>query len=137
MKVSYRSAVQQYLGFYGLIIEVSSSSAEVVEHVRRDFAYFGADKATSRIQIEICVAPPPYESLPALPASFLTPRNVVYHHKRTSYIDYFGRGLAVYDREKQRCRVYGTDHDLVREIVYLFILSTVGQYLDRRGWHRV
>ncbi|MGH7806575.1 MAG: hypothetical protein ACRENT_00610 [Thermodesulfobacteriota bacterium] len=31
--------------------------------------------------------------------------------------------------------MYGADHDLLHEIVFLFILSTVGQYLDARGLH--
>jgi len=65
------------------------------------------------------------------------PRNVCFRNKKITYIDYFGQGLAVFDREGKQCVVYGTDPDLVHEIVYLFILSTVGQYLDSRGIHRV
>ncbi len=33
--------------------------------------------------------------------------------------------------------MYATDRDLIHEIVYLYFLSTVGQYLDRRGLHRI
>jgi hypothetical protein len=45
--------------------------------------------------------------------------------------------LAIFDRNEKRCIIYSTDHDLVHEIAYLFILSTVGEYLDSRGIHRV
>ncbi len=54
-----------------------------------------------------------------------------------TYIDYFGRALVVFDRAKQACDVYATDRDLMHEIVYLYFLSTVAQYLDRRGIHRI
>src|SRR5262245_58298627 len=79
----------------------------------------------------------PYHELPPLPASVFTPRNVCFQDKKTTYIDYFGRGVAVFNRKEQRCVIYGDDHDLVHEIAYLFILSTVGQHLDSRGLHRV
>jgi hypothetical protein len=66
-----------------------------------------------------------------------TPRNISFLDKRTTYIDYFGQALATYDRDEGRCVICGTSHDLLHEIAYLFILSTVGQHLDRRGLHRV
>ncbi|MGH7791303.1 MAG: hypothetical protein ACREOB_03205, partial [Thermodesulfobacteriota bacterium] len=81
--------------------------------------------------------PPPYAELPPLPASLITPRNVCYQNRKITYIDYFGQGLAIFNREENLCIVYGTDLDLLHEIVFLFILSTVGQYLDARGLHRL
>ena len=123
--------------FYGLTIEVSSSYADLVEYVRRDFAYFHVSRGEGQIQVQMHLATPPYEELPPLSASFITPRNVCFQNKKITYIDYFGRGLTVFDRHKKRCVIYGTDPDLVHEIAYLFILSTVGEYLDSRGIHRV
>jgi hypothetical protein len=83
------------------------------------------------------LAPPPYCELPSLPASIFTPRNVCFQNGKHTYIDYFGRGLAVYNREQKECVIYGTDPELVHEIAYLFILSTSGQYLDSKRIHRV
>ena len=123
--------------FYGCGVEVSSREPALVEEVRRDFLYFQQDAAQPRLRIEMRLAPPPYSELPAVPAAFFTPRNVCFRHRQTMYIDYFGRALAIFNRLEGRCLVYGTDHDLVHEVVYLFILSTVGQYLDRAGLHRV
>jgi hypothetical protein len=131
------SVVTECFNVYGLAIEVRSASASLVEEVRRDFAYFCAPPGGEPVRIEVYGIPPPYEELPPLPAAFFTPRNVCFRGKQATYIDYFGRGLAVFDRAEKLCVVYGTDHDLVHEIVYLFILSTVGQYLDSRGIHRV
>jgi hypothetical protein len=123
--------------FYGLTVEVSCAAPELVEEVRRDFAYFQVPTDGAQVQVEMRLSAPPYSELPAIPASFLTPRNICFHNGRLSYIDYFGRGLVVFDRQIRQCIVYGTDRELLREIVYLFLLSTVGQHLDQRRLHRV
>ncbi len=129
--------MKECFDFYGLTIEVSSSSAELVEEVLRDFAYFHTPRGEGKVQVEMRLAPPPYAGLPPLSASLITPRNVCFQNKKITYIDYFGQGLAVFNREEKHCIVYGTDNDLLHEIVFLFILSTVGQYLDSRGIHRI
>jgi len=129
--------VTESFNFYGLAIEVCSASSALVEEVRRDFTYFRAPQQAKPMRIRVFDTAPPYEGLPAIPAAFFTPRNVCFRDKNVTYIDYFGQGLAVFDRHDQQCLVYGTDHDLVHEIVYLFILSIVGQHLDSRGLHRV
>jgi hypothetical protein len=129
--------VTECFAFYGLTIEVSSATADLVEEVRRHFSYFRVPLVKGQVQVEMHRTAPPYCDLPALPASVITPRNVCFENKKISYIDYFGRGLAVFDRKEKRCVIYGKDHDLVHEIAYLFILSTVGQYLDSRRIHRV
>ena len=94
--------------FYGLTIEVSSSSANLVEEVTRDFAYFRVPTGHGQVQVEMRLAPPPYGELPSLPASIFTPRNVCFQNREHTYIDYFGRGLAVFDREQKECVIYGT-----------------------------
>lgn len=129
--------------FHGVAVEVSSPSADLVEEVRRDFAWFHREPAavaTSAppFRIELHLARPDYDALPSLPAAFFTPRNVCYRGADgRTYIDYFGRALAVFDRGAASCVVHGEDADLVHEIAYLLILSTVGERLDRRGIHRV
>ena len=123
--------------FYGLAINVNSDSPDLVEEVRRHFAYFTAAPRNARVKIELRLTAPPYSELPSLPAAFFTPRNICFKNGEISYLDYFGEGLAVYDRKQQQCIVYGTKHDLLHEIAYLFILSTVGQYLDSQRIHRV
>ena len=63
--------------------------------------------------------------MPALRAAFLTPRNVCFRDTTRTYIDFFGRALGIFDRDARTYDVYGTDHDLLHEISYLFVLSTV------------
>ncbi|MCI0455046.1 MAG: hypothetical protein L0Y68_08640 [Candidatus Dadabacteria bacterium] len=131
--------MKEFFDFYGLTVEINSPSADLVEGIRRDFAYFHVPTVEKgvQVQVQMYLDPPPYAGLPPLSASLITPRNVCFQNKKITYIDYFGRGLVMFNREKKQCTVYGTEPDLVREISYLFILSTVGQYLDSRGIHRV
>jgi hypothetical protein len=126
-----------WFDFYGLVIEVTCSRTELVEEVRRDFSFFQVDQRDSQVVINMHLEAPSYSGLPEVPATVLTPRNVSFLAGRTTYIDYFGRGLGVYDRDQKRCDVYTEDEHLLREIVYLFILSTAGQHLDKRGLHRL
>lgn len=131
--------------FYGLVVTVRCAEPSVLEEVRRDFTYFlepestaaGGTEGLPGLRVNMHLATPPYTSLPSLPAAFLTPRNICYRDGSTSYIDYFGRGLAVFDREGGTCEAHSPDPHLLREIVYLLILSTVGEHLDGRGLHRI
>ena len=129
--------MQTTFNVYGLTIAVHSTTAELTEEVRRHFAYFSTELVDAAVNIELLQVAPPYGELPSLPAAFFTPRNICFKDGAVSYLDYFGEGLAIYDRKQQRCMVYGTKHDLLHEIAYLFILSTVGQYLDSRHIHRL
>jgi len=123
--------------FYGCEVEVSSREASLVDEVRRDFLYFRRPGGECQLRVEMRLEPPPYGELPSVLAAFLTPRNVCFRQGQTMYVDYFGRALAVFERVAGRCVVYSTDYHLIHEVVYLFILSTVGQALDRAGLHRV
>lgn len=125
------------LDFYGMAVSVRSDEEAVLEEVRRDFEYFVAPEREADLDVRTHLAPPPYGMLPSIPAVFLTPRNVCYRQGSTSYVDYFGRGLLVLDRERGECEAYSSDPHLLREIVYLLLLSTVGEHLDRRGLHRI
>ena len=125
--------------FHGLAIVIESESASLLDEVRRDFYYFNsADGAASaEFHIVAHAAAPRYEELPSLTAAFITPRNVCYRDGDITYIDYFGRALARFDRRGRRCVVDSSDAELLYEIVYLAVLSIVGQHLDGLGLHRV
>ena len=109
------SLVIDHFAFHGMIIRVQSSNAELAEQVRRDFSYFRASSNTTRfdLHVELKLEEPAYGDLPALPASFLTPRNVCYQHTPVSYIDYFGRGLATYNRVENHCLMQAEDLDFL------------------------
>ncbi len=81
----------QNYDFYGLTIQVESSSSDLEEEVRRDFAFFHRPEASAdpEITIRMDQEPPDYEGLPEIDAAFYTPRNVCYRQGRVTYIDYF------------------------------------------------
>ena len=126
-----------FFDFYGLTVRVDSPASALADEVRRDFTYFARAPQPVRQTIEMHLAPAPYDQLPALRASLISPRNVCYRDGARQYLDYFGRGLAIVDGVERRCTIYGEDADLVHEIAYLYLLSTIGQHLDAAALHRL
>jgi hypothetical protein len=113
---------------------------EVIEQAGLDFAWFSGDLPTgARPDIEVVAeqAEPDYSRFGPVAASFVTPRNVVHQHGRLTIIDYFGRGLSVFDRDAGRLTVQGLDEHLVHEAIYHFVLSQAGAALEARGMVRL
>jgi len=126
------------LNFYGLAVTVDSANGDLEREVGRDFAYFrNAAPPPNPLRLELHLRAPSFDALPALPAAFFTPRNVCFRDSQRTYIDYFGRALAVYDRGARHCVIESADYDLAHEIAYLLILSWVGQHLDASRLHRL
>jgi hypothetical protein len=119
---------------------VDCDSAEAVRRVGEDFRYFGRVLGPAEeiaLTISMRKRPPDYDRVPALTASIYTPRNICYTDGDITYIDYFGRALAVYDRARNHVDVTSDSLSLLHEIPYLTILSRVGDALDRKGLHRL
>lgn len=126
--------------FYGFRVRVESDSDEALRRVGEDFRYFRGDFGPGEgtfLVIELQEGKPDYGHLPALTASIYTPRNICFTEGDITYIDYFGRALAVYDRARNHVRVTSDNLSLLQEIAYLTILSRVGTALDRKGLHRL
>lgn len=128
-----------HFDIHGLAISAESPGTELEQELRRDFAFFQRDTPTAPagFTVEMRLEAPPYEELPALPASLISPRNVVYRNGTRQYLDYFGRGLATVDAARRRALIQAEDPHLVHEIGYLFLLSTIGAHLDAIRLHRV
>ena len=125
--------------FYGLGVDISSTDAALIDQVRRDFVYFHRPErgGTEHFALRLHVDPPSYAGLPTIPAAFLTPRNVCFRDTTRTYIDYFGQALGVFERDARTYDVTSTDTEMLHEIAYLFLLSTVGEHLDAHGIHRL
>jgi len=123
---------------YGLTIAVSGDWPEVVRDLRGDFLWFVARRPEAAdLVVTIERRAPDFGAAGDLVASFVTPRNVVYHQPGRTVIDYFGQALSLYDRALGQLTVQGTDHDLVHEAAYHFILSRVGAHLEAIGRPRL
>ena len=123
--------------FYGFGIQVNCDDSQTLQAIKRDYSFFENDTTALEVFFDVFNQAPDYSKLPCLKAYLYTPRNICYRHKGISYIDYFGKGLTIIDLKKNSYRVFCSDPDLRHEIVYLSILSLVGQNLDSRKIHRV
>jgi hypothetical protein len=126
------------LDIYGLRVAVGGDWPEVIEDVRRDFAWFETDPA-GNVDVEIFVErrAPDFEAFGPISASFVTPRNIVYKADGLTVVDYFGRALSVLDRKAGRLRIQGETPHLLHEAAYHFVLSRAGEHLDARGLPRL
>lgn len=130
--------LREHFSFYGMVVEVASPAAHLVEQVRRDFLHFRTPpREHVDMRLQLLAEPPSYDELPSVPATVFTPRNVSFRNGQVTWIDYFGRALSAFNRSAGECTVRTTDEDLLHEIAYLFILSTVGEHLDRQRMHRL
>lgn len=127
------------LDVYGLTIRVRGDWPEVVDAVRLDFAWFdrGTEPGAADVEVEIQQRPPSFDHFGELPATFVTPRNIVYDQGDRKIVEYFGRALSVVDSATGSLVVQGEDRHLVHEAAYHYLLSRIGEHLDARGLMRL
>jgi hypothetical protein len=125
------------LDVHGLRVRGSGWPA-VLEALALDFAWFkheGRSAAGATLTVE--EREPDWEAHAGARAAFVTPRNVVHQDGERTVIDYFGRALSIYDRARETVTIQGTDLALVHEAAYHFVLSRIGEHLDRVGLVRL
>jgi hypothetical protein len=134
-----RAPPQTALAVYGLRIGLQGDWPEVLEEIGLDFAWFQrqAGGRPSDLEIEVQQRPPEFDAFGELPATYVTPRNVVYQQGDRRVVDYFGRALSVLDPSGTRLVIQGEDKHLVHEAAYHFLLSRIGEHLDLRGLPRL
>ena len=117
---------------------MSGEFPEVVEGLRLDFAWFQAPASRpADVKVVIERGVPDFDVFGEVPASFVTPRNVVFQQEGRTIVDYFGRAVSVLDRETGRLTVRGEDVPLVHEAAYHYLVSRVGEHFDRVGKPRL
>src|SRR3989338_3221583 len=123
------------LNFYGIRVCVAGE-ASLMARVESDFGYFKAP-ASETISFDIQVLnkgarPPDWITL------FRTRWSIFYLSRgRERRVCFFDKAWVAYRFELGECDIYCEDPDTSFEVVYLVILSAVGEELDRRGVHRV
>jgi hypothetical protein len=124
---------------YGLVVRVEGDWPEVVDSVRRDFAWFQRSEAAPPPAVTIVFErrAPDFERFASARAAFVTPRNVVYQDGERTIVDYFDRAVSILDRRERRLTIQGEEPHLVHEAAYHFLLSTIGSHLDERGLVRL
>ena len=127
-----------FFDFYGVCLKVNCEDIELLENIRRDFSYFHRDsQASVVISISVNLESPAFDKVPPLKASLYNPDSIAYDDKNIRYVDYQGKALSIYDYKKEDGRIYSSNRELLHELVYLLILSRVGELLDKKGIHRI
>ncbi len=123
--------------FYGVGVCVESPEEQFHLSLENDFSYFLAPAGRPCLRIGFERSDPDYDRLPELACSLATPRNICFSDGSLTYIDYFGRGLNIYDKASNRCSIVTTDIELAHEIAYLTVLSRVSEALEKKRLHRI
>lgn len=126
------------LDVHGLRVRADGDWPEVLRALALDFAWFeraanGAPATTVRIHR----GAPDWDAHAGARPAFVTPRNLVLAEGARTVIDYFGRALSVYDRASEQVTITGEDEALVHEAAYHFVVSRIGEHLDRIGLVRL
>jgi len=123
---------------HGFRFSVHGNAEAALDGICEDFRFFSSEPAGSiDTTVELLRERPPYDAAPAVDAAIYTPRNVVYRDGGMRYIDYHGRALGILDEASSSLKLYSEDVGLLYEAAYLFLLSRIGQGLDRLGLHRL
>ncbi len=122
---------------YGCEFQVSGDASSALAAVADDFQYFRTEQVRDAVRVELLTRKPPYDEVPDGIATTYTPRNVSMTKNGCTYVDYGGRALGVWDRARKVFRLFTEDWDLQYEATYLFLLSQIGECLDKRKMHRV
>jgi hypothetical protein len=122
---------------YGLPLEVRGDWPEVVDALRKDFAFFEHEDAGGTADVEVVVErrPPDLDRFGPLLADYVTEQHVVYRAGGQTIVDYLGRAVAVL--EARSAVVQGEDAHAVRRAAYDFLLSRAADYLDACALPRI
>lgn len=126
------------LDVHGLRIRAGGDWPEVLGSLALDFAWFERPRGgTAATTLRIERRAPNWDAHAAARPAFVTPRNLVLVDGERTLIDYFGRALSVYDRAARQVTIQGEDAALVHEAAYHFVVSRIGEHLDRIGLVRL
>lgn len=123
--------------FYGFVIQVKCQDMQTLQKIQRDYSFFLNQEAFPEVFFEVFNYAPDYSKLPCVTAHLYTPRNICYKQEGVSFLDYFGKGLMIINQDRDVYQVFCADEHLRHEIVFLSIMSLVGENLDSRNIHRV
>lgn len=127
------------IDLYGLKITCRTDSPELARSVMRPFERFSRTAGHASISIAVREKPIQYESFPVIPASFSSPRNIIYYDRNSGrkIIDYFGKGVVIEEGDHSRYEITGPDRDFLQEAFYLLVMSLFGQFCDTHDLIRI
>jgi len=129
-----------FLNIYNYKIFIESSHPQIDHRLNLEFDYF-LSPIEDNFQLKI-----KYNLQDTL-ASDLIPKNLKPTFQRSNSItydsngirwnNYYGKVISKFIAMESYCEFYGTDLDKLYEVIYLFILSRSGKFLDLNGLHKI
>ena len=114
-----------------------SGNPQVLEELRRDFAFFvRADAAGSSEEIELIRQDPPI-GRPAGWPLWMGRRHQIRVRGSERRVLYSDGAAAAFDFKTRHGKVWSASPDRLRELGYLMVLSRAGEALDAAGLHRL
>src|SRR5207302_1294395 len=120
-KMSAAATPEASFDVYGLRLRVRGDWAEVVDALRRDFAWFErspGDAGEADIEVELTRSGPDLDAYGDIPASYVTEQHVVYRADGRTIVDYLGGAVAVL--ESDRASIQGEDAHAGRRAAFDF-----------------
>ncbi len=113
----------------------------MLDNLRKDFSLYVVDKEapdlTGCVSLSVNKGDVPYFKIPPVEAALYNLDSICYRKDGIHYVDYMGKGLMIYDFNKEEGAVYGEDENLLYEKARLACLSRIGECLDKRHIHRI
>src|SRR5690349_2558730 len=122
---------ETHMSVHGLTARVHGDWPEIVEALRRDFAWYGRPGGESQIDVQVVRASPDLDGFGPLVAESVSERYVVYRDGSRLVMDYHGRAAAVTDTTTSRLLVQGDDGWVVRRAAFDYLLDKVDGHLER------
>lgn len=125
------------LDLYGARLRLTSESGEIIEELRRDFAFFLAPPAARQplLHLDLKLGPSPRAT--AWPITLWTRGYRVVDRWPRRWVRYRDGAMAEIDATLGRGTIWADSLDRLHELGYLCALSRAGEELDSRGLHRV
>ena len=127
-----------YFDFYGFVVELKSSSDELIDIIRKNFSYFESNNKKSSFKITAIIE----EDLSSLIPKKLTAlkqsiNSMTFEQNGLRYNDYYGKAVTIINYKNNYAYAYAKDINQLHEIVYLLIMSRQGKACDKRSLHKI
>lgn len=129
------------LNIYGYKILIDSSHPEIDARLKLEFDYFIQKQTTDfdlKITFEINTELSTHKYIPVnLKPTFQRSNSITYDFQNIRWNDYYGVVLSRFELLNRYAHFIGKDINKLYEVIFLFILSRSGKYLDFTGKHKI
>lgn len=129
------------LNILGYHVFVSTNNDTIASQLKMDFEHFEKPELLKINHLSIDCQLVEEITTSILPKNlkplFQRQNSITYEQNGVRYNDYYGKVISRFNAKKNEALIIGRDKDKLYEVLYLFILSRSGKYLDLKGIHKI